>query len=499
MPVNTYYLLLSILFSIISIVTFIVIATFSKKLTILSLFFTVIGIVGYNLVFVIKDFQTIQFLDKDLSFWSFLFGMLCLMFNLIISFFAVSIHVRRKKLIFGAKEKYLNKYFCLVAHNDNMLLFNVKIRNILNDENNRHNKRDIYKLLKKEEKPSFTLVVDGKEENVKLKKKEILYKEKLVGYAFVGSEGLLSKILTECEKFEENNILNKSFLGVFDLSLDMSKDIVMYYDFKINKYVLSKSMRDLLQEKDNYLIDSKYQEKIVSSDLAIYLKKEFNSEFINKYEYRVKTEKGILKFEELVYKDKDTSYDIVRLSSRTHTEVNYLTKANLISDINLNYLDNIEFILVVIELRTIAKILVSDKELGELLTKDYFMLLKDEYLQNKVYKLDKSQFAFLLNKEDGMRIKTDLENNCSLLTSMEIMFDEEKILIENTVSFVNSQYIDEKSADKLINIGLNELYVTSDPYKGEAYSIYQPVKEDGDYRFEDMIIDLNDDDLDEFL
>ena len=98
-----------------------------------------------------------------------------------------------------------------------------------------------------------------------------------------------------------------------------------------------------------------------------------------------------------------------------------------------------------------------------------------------------------------MRIKTDLENNCSLLTSMEIMFDEEKILIENTVSFVNSQYIDEKSADKLINIGLNELYVTSDPYKGEAYSIYQPVKEDGDYRFEDMIIDLNDDDLDEFL
>lgn len=499
MEVNTFYILLAVLFSIISIVTFIVVATFSKKLTIFSLFLTLIGIVGYNIVFVIEEMETRIYLDEPVFFWVFLIGMFCLAMNIIFAFWAVTIHARRKKLIFSAKEKYFKKYFGLIAHNDCMLLFNVKIRKILNNNHNFINRKAIYKLLRKEENPVFNLIVDGNEVEFNLEKKEIFYKDKLVGYAFVGSQDLLTKILVGHDTLDDKNILNKSALNAFDLTFDMSKDTVMYFDFKLEKYVLSNSMKVLLQEKDNYLTESKYQEKIVSSDLAIYLKREFNSDFINKYEYRVKTDKGILKFEELIYKDKDINYDIVRLSSRPHTEIIYLTKLNLAEDIKRNYLENNEFILITVELKTIAKIYVSDKQLGDLLTKNYFIILKEQYLPNKVYQLGKNQFAFLVSKDDGMRIKTDLENNCSLLTSMEIMLDDEKILVENIVSFIHANDIEEKIAANLIKIALEELYITSDADEEEPYSIYQSSNRDEYYKYEDMIIDLNDDDLDEFL
>ncbi|MFA6827784.1 MAG: hypothetical protein WCR64_05000, partial [Bacilli bacterium] len=113
--------------------------------------------------------------------------------------------------------------------------------------------------------------------------------------------------------------------------------------------------------------------------------------------------------------------------------------------------------------------------------------------------LENNQFAFLLNIDEGTRIKTDLENNCSLLTSMEIMLDNEKILIENVVSFIYANDIEEKTADNLIRIAINEIYMIRDSENTELYSIYQVPKKDEEYKFEDMIIDLNDDDLDEFL
>lgn len=499
MTVNTYYILLSILFSLISIATFIVVATFSKKLTFFSLFSTVIGIIGYNIVFVFRELETIQFLSQNLCFWTFLGGMIFLVINLILVLFAVRIHSKRKKLIFSAKEKYYNKYFCLLAKNDNMLLFNHKIKKILSNEQNITKRKDIYKLLKKADKPKFNLFVENNNVVFELEKKDLFYKEKLVGFAYVGSYDLLTKILTDYERKEENKGFNKSSSQFFNLSFDMSSETVMYFDFELGKYVLSNYMKELLNEKDNYLSEGKYQEKIVSSDLVIYLKKEYQSEFINKYEYRVKTEKGILKFEELVYKDNNKNYDIIRPSSRSHTEVNYLSKTNLKEDIEKYYSNNSEFIFIYIDLKTITKTLVFDKELGDLLTKNYFILLKDKYLDNKVYRLENNQFAFLLNIDEGTRIKTDLENNCSLLTSMEIMLDNEKILIENVVSFIYANDIEEKTADNLIRIAINEIYMIRDSENTELYSIYQVPKKDEEYKFEDMIIDLNDDDLDEFL
>ena len=178
---------------------------------------------------------------------------------------------------------------------------------------------------------------------------------------------------------------------------------------------------------------------------------------------------------------------------------NYLSKTNLKEDIEKYYSNNSEFIFIYIDLKTITKTLVFDKELGDLLTKNYFILLKDKYLDNKVYRLENNQFAFLLNIDEGTRIKTDLENNCSLLTSMEIMLDNEKILIENVVSFIYANDIEEKTADNLIRIAINEIYMIRDSENTELYSIYQVPKKDEEYKFEDMIIDLNDDDLDEFL
>ncbi|MDD5183575.1 MAG: hypothetical protein PHU02_05345, partial [Bacilli bacterium] len=355
------------------------------------------------------------------------------------------------------------------------------------------------KLLKKADKPKFNLFVENNNVVFELEKKDLFYKEKLVGFAYVGSYDLLTKILTDYERKEENKGFNKSSSQFFNLSFDMSSETVMYFDFELGKYVLSNYMKELLNEKDNYLSEEKYQEKIVSSDLVIYLKKEYQSEFINKYEYRVKTEKGILKFEELVYKDNNKNYDIIRPSSRSHTEVNYLSKTNLKEDIEKYYSNNSEFIFIYIDLKTITKTLVFDKELGDLLTKNYFILLKDKYLDNKVYRLENNQFAFLLNIDEGTRIKTDLENNCSLLTSMEIMLDNEKILIENVVSFIYANDIEEKTADNLIRIAINEIYMIRDSENTELYSIYQVPKKDEEYKFEDMIIDLNDDDLDEFL
>lgn len=494
MPVNTYYILLDILFSLVSIATFIIVATFSRKLTLFSLFFTVIGIIGYNIVFVFEKAETIQFLNYDLSFWVFLGGMVCLVVNYLLAFWAVSIHSKRKKLIKVAKEQYYNKYFALVAKNDGQLLFNIKIRKVLNDSINKTNKRKICKLLKHEEQPSFKLFYENEEVEFNLDKQEIFCKDKVVGYAFVGSYDALAKILTPVDKTSEKI---KKVISFFDLSFNMEKDAIMYFDFDKDHYVLSNSMKELLQEEENQLIDAKYQEKIVASDLAIYFKKAFNTEFINKYEYRVKTKEGILKFEEFTYQDKENSYDIVRISNRAQTDINFSSRLNLIEDVKKNYLDNLEFVLIALELNSIAKI--ADKQLANLLIKNYFMLLKDEYLQNKVYKLEKEIYALLLNKDEAMRIKTDLENNCSPLVSMRIMVDEEEQVIENNVSFILANHLEEKTGENLIKVALNEIFIISESKEMKVYSIYKNDSRDSGYSFEDMVIDLSDDDLAEFL
>ncbi|HHU20859.1 MAG TPA: hypothetical protein GXZ51_00230 [Acholeplasma sp.] len=391
------------------------------------------------------------------------------------------LHPECQGVIRGKRIIFLESYYQKLPYKQN----EIKVAKI-NNEKVRKNK--FYRALK--EKDVFLLYLELKNKvlEVNYKKENIIVDEEVVGKA------IYVNILKEGKK-DEYVKLNPFKVEDLVIYANLQKEITMFFDQEINSYRLSENMAHLLGTKE-IITEKAYQEIILASDLPIYLNKEFSKEKPSTYNYRVNSINGIDWVEQSTFFANGRYYDIIKLAKRPQTHYHYLGLGSL--EEALKQAKDKKIALVLLSFTSLRKYLKQDQRLFESIVHEYFQnVLKEE----TIYKLANLEYAFLIeDKEVYDALLLNLNNEASKLLEAEVYVYENKYEVKNNLAVILNT--DLAPDEDIIKEGLDLLALSKDAKFNKPYSIYvkkEVVVPEAGYDFKSLKIDLNDDDLDEYL
>src|SRR5690554_728102 len=327
-------------------------------------------------------------------------------------------------------------------------------------------------------------------------KREILNKkDKVVGYVLVDN--------TKVDGYRTE--ASKEFKRYLFIYLDLLEKPIAYLDEDSGAYVLSNSLRKLMNSDQNELTPYELRDYMHPEDIFSYETKKDEDHKINQLFYRLRCGDDYLWFEEssgtffgknFILTRRVDSYTMVeRLNFGGYKAmvkaVSHLTESNAIFSIAMLSFANID--------ELVSK---RGQVLTDILINKFFIKIINGPLKSvvEIFKIGNNDYALIIEGDEYFDlIVHDLTTNSSDLLHQGININRSTIHLSAQIGLVFSKDFEEASAREIIKTGLTTLKEASDPDFLNDYSIYQPADiVEVEYDLDDLGIDL-DEDLSEFL
>ncbi len=282
------------------------------------------------------------------------------------------------------------------------------------------------------------------------------------------------------------------FTFAFDKYLDTIDEPLGFYDARINGYHLTKGMRELIDIKSRTLSVDEYKNFIVEDDSNVYegLLKQKSAKA--KYRYRLRTNSGIIWFEEVKHLEKD---DVIATFHKEQINPEAIFDRNDL-ELELSRLISVgeEFgmtLILVTNNQNLIKHL--GKEAANAVIENYLRSVqKDLFKQNdSIYKISSREYCILTTDVDVYRDNIHMvKSKNSELLELETDYEGKKYFVTNVLGFVHSESVSEKNSLEYVEAGRLALYIATN--KECRYFEYDlNALKNNDLEFEKCKVDLS--------
>lgn len=292
---------------------------------------------------------------------------------------------------------------------------------------------------------------------IRMVKKEIQYKEKLIGYI------LLDPIVTN-EYNEDYNDLKRSFY----IYLDLLDEPLAYFDEEQKAYVASRNLMHYLQTENNTIPLEQLRQIMHKDDLGIFDSRQIEANKYQKIQYRLLTANGYAWFEEGFGSFFGKKYIVTKkINAEESNAINIGTYKNYVAKIEENISNNLVFSIALLNLHTVPE-LISEygKDFANLVLNRYFEKISSGVLKDRlsIYKVSNTEFALIIEGEEYYDVVVrDLHSNSSNLLSQEIVINKNKVVVKAHVAMVLSKQVANLDAQKIMKVAFETIKEASDP------------------------------------
>lgn len=351
--------------------------------------------------------------------------------------------------------------------------------------------KDFKKYIGDDKERNYQLAIElsnSKEMSISFSKRKIIVDGNLLGYVLVSLKNQQEGIKESFGDF-------KKYLQTY---FELLEQPLAYFQPEKNQYVLTSKMVNLLN-LSNEVEASLFEQVIFSEDQKILLKRSANLETMYPMFYRMRTNEGLLWFVERSFVYQGNPIRLVVQTNFNNLKYNFPNYYKLLNEIKEVKLRNDDFVLVLLSLNDLDNISTNiGLDASDVVATRYFGKLNESISKLKAFRINFQQFAFILEDlELYNKILVDLNNNESNLLKQNVMFNDSRYELNNTIGLVESTKLIDFSPETMVKEGISALEFASNPNYNKKFSIYYPKKQINRYENED--IDLSDNFLDKIL